>query len=350
MATLISTPLIFQQFFDKDGLPLAGGKVYTFRSGTNVPKNTYQDSDGVALNTNPITLDDSGRAIIFIESNTADNDPDSSAYRFTLYDKDGVIVDSVDNIFPINGVDGKNTGTIVVGPPGGPGEDGKSIPGKKGDIGPLGPIGKNGRVQFMYRVAGTFTRTVPENIDGSTMSYVVGGGGGGWFIETALPEIGTPGSGMAGEILSGTVGVASGDIITIVVGEGGQATTNQANANGKASSIQSDRFGTIQAKGGTAGNTVNLSTSNNYYQKMSPFYQEQTFNGFTPTIVPQPLYGESTAYGQGGGIYRGSADATGNCASGGSGVPVLSNNKLQISTFGKGGDGIVILEYQLVTD
>lgn len=81
---------------------------------------------------------------------------------------------------------------------------------------------------------------------------------------------------------------------------------------------------------------------------MSPFFQAQTFNGFIPSITPQPVMGESSPYGKGGDIYKGSADATGNCASGGSGIPVVSNNILQISAFGAGGDGIVIFEYLIV--
>lgn len=343
MAIFVSSPSLFHQFFDNNGKPLSGGKIYTFRASTSIPKNTYQDSAGVALNTNPIQLDEAGRARIFIESNTAENDPQSSAYRFVLYDRNNILVDSIDNIYPINGVDGKNTGTIVVGPTGGPGLPGKSIKGDTGPVGKIGPIGRNGKIQVMYRTAGTYTFVVPDGV--TEIFYTLGGGGGGFYIETTLPNIGNVGSGLAGKIIAGTILVAPGDVITIVVGAGGQATTDQAGANGKTSTMQAERFGTIQAVGGTAGNTVNLSASTNYFQKISPFFQEQTFSGFIPTIVPQPVYGETCQFGQGGGIFRGSADATGNCASGGSGVPVLSNNTLQISSFGKGGDGICILEY-----
>lgn len=49
------------QFFDNNGNPLAGGKLYTRQGGTSTPQSAYTDSTGnVSLN-NPITLDAYGR-------------------------------------------------------------------------------------------------------------------------------------------------------------------------------------------------------------------------------------------------------------------------------------------------
>lgn len=346
MVSKIISPSIFQQYFDNDGFPLSGGKIYTFRSGTSVPKNTYQDSDAITLNPNPIILDEAGRAIIYIEANTEDNDPESSAYRFVLYSKDNVLIDSVDNIYPINGVNGKNTGTIVRGSPGGPGAPGKSIVGPDGPVGPVGPMGRNGKISIMWRKAGEYDFTVPPNV--YEIDVEEGGAGGGFYIEQPLPKIGSVGSGIAGKIVRTTINVNPGEVIKIRVGAGGKASTSILEANGQSTTISSDNLGTITAAGGTAGNTVNISYSQAYFQKMSPFFQAQTFNGFIPSITPQPVMGESSPYGKGGDIYKGSADATGNCASGGSGIPVVSNNILQISAFGAGGDGIVIFEYLIV--
>lgn len=54
-----------QQFFDRLGIPLVGGTVTFYIPGTTTEKDTWQDSAGTILNTNPITLDDLGSAAIW---------------------------------------------------------------------------------------------------------------------------------------------------------------------------------------------------------------------------------------------------------------------------------------------
>lgn len=54
-----------QQFTDINGLPLVGGTVGMYVPATLVPKNTWQDAGQTVLNTNPITLDSRGQAIIY---------------------------------------------------------------------------------------------------------------------------------------------------------------------------------------------------------------------------------------------------------------------------------------------
>ena len=49
------------QFFDNNGNPLSGGKIYTYGAGTSTPLATYTSSTGVTAHTNPIVLDSSGR-------------------------------------------------------------------------------------------------------------------------------------------------------------------------------------------------------------------------------------------------------------------------------------------------
>jgi hypothetical protein len=43
------------QFFDNNGVPLAGGLLYSYAAGTTTPLATYTTSSGVTPNTNPIT-------------------------------------------------------------------------------------------------------------------------------------------------------------------------------------------------------------------------------------------------------------------------------------------------------
>jgi len=54
-----------QLFVDNDGVPLQSGTVGMYVPGTLTQKDTWQDPDQSALNTNPILLDGAGRAIIW---------------------------------------------------------------------------------------------------------------------------------------------------------------------------------------------------------------------------------------------------------------------------------------------
>lgn len=80
MATLL--PLGNQIWIDANGAPLAGGSVATYIPGTTTAKNTWLDSAQGSLNTNPITLDASGAALIF----------GTGTYRFIVKDVDGNLI------------------------------------------------------------------------------------------------------------------------------------------------------------------------------------------------------------------------------------------------------------------
>lgn len=49
------------QFFDNNGVPLNGGKIYTYGAGTTTPAPTYTDYTGVTAHANPIILNSVGR-------------------------------------------------------------------------------------------------------------------------------------------------------------------------------------------------------------------------------------------------------------------------------------------------
>lgn len=48
---------IDSQFFDNNGDPLSGGKLYFYDTGTTDAKNTYSDSAETTPNANPVVLD-----------------------------------------------------------------------------------------------------------------------------------------------------------------------------------------------------------------------------------------------------------------------------------------------------
>jgi hypothetical protein len=92
MTTALS-PLPLQRYFDTNGVPLAGGQLYTYLAGTNTPAATYTDSTGSTPNTNPIVLDAYGQANVWL-------DP-AVTYKFILKTSvasGGSLLWTVDNI------------------------------------------------------------------------------------------------------------------------------------------------------------------------------------------------------------------------------------------------------------
>lgn len=100
--SIVLSPTPKMQFFDDDGVPLAGGLLYTYKAGTTTPLSTFTDSSGSSSNTNPITLDAAGRANIWLDS--------ALAYKFILKTVIGTTIYTVDNI---TGSGSGGSGTIT---------------------------------------------------------------------------------------------------------------------------------------------------------------------------------------------------------------------------------------------
>lgn len=86
-ASLSSVPKL--QFFDANGNPLVGGKLYTYAAGTTTPLATYTDSSAGTPNTNPIILNSRGEANVWLSNTT---------YKFVLKTSADVEIWTVDNI------------------------------------------------------------------------------------------------------------------------------------------------------------------------------------------------------------------------------------------------------------
>lgn len=94
-AQLLS-PINFPVFraLDQNGKPLAGGKLYTYAAGTSTLQVTYTDATGASPNTNPVILDSTGTAHVFMAPLT---------YKFILQDASGVVQWTADNIIGSQG-------------------------------------------------------------------------------------------------------------------------------------------------------------------------------------------------------------------------------------------------------
>ena len=80
------------QFFDNNGVPLAGGLLYTYAAGTSTPQTTYTSSSGLVANSNPIVLDAAGRQPYEIWLSQ------STTYKFVLKDSLGNLIGTYDDI------------------------------------------------------------------------------------------------------------------------------------------------------------------------------------------------------------------------------------------------------------
>ena len=80
------------QFFDNNGVPLAGGFLYTYLAGTTTQQATYTTPVANIANANPIVLDASGRTTqeIWLVN--------GYAYKFVLQNSSGSQIGSYDNI------------------------------------------------------------------------------------------------------------------------------------------------------------------------------------------------------------------------------------------------------------
>lgn len=87
-----------QQFFDNNGTPLSGGKLYSYEAGTTTPQATYTSVSGVTAHTNPIILDSAGRVATGEIWLTAGEN-----YKFVLKTSAEVTIATWDNITGING-------------------------------------------------------------------------------------------------------------------------------------------------------------------------------------------------------------------------------------------------------
>jgi hypothetical protein len=82
------------QFFDANGNPLVGGKLYTYAAGTTTPQATYTSYAGTTANTNPVIFNSRGEAAVWCGD---------SRYYMELKDANDTLIWTADNINGANG-------------------------------------------------------------------------------------------------------------------------------------------------------------------------------------------------------------------------------------------------------
>ena len=108
-SVLLSSVGIGQQFFDNNGVPLAGGLIYTYQAGSSTPLVTYTDNAGTIANANPIVLDSAGRVpneIWLLQG---------YSYKFIIQNASGTSLITLDNLYGILQNAPAQSGTIPSG-------------------------------------------------------------------------------------------------------------------------------------------------------------------------------------------------------------------------------------------
>jgi hypothetical protein len=102
----VLTPQPKMQFTTAAGVPLSGGKVYTYIAGTTTPQATFTDYTGATPNTNPVILDSRGEANIWLGG---------ALYKFKLTDANDVEIWTVDYISaPTSAVSPVLSGNVTI--------------------------------------------------------------------------------------------------------------------------------------------------------------------------------------------------------------------------------------------
>lgn len=86
--TLVPLYDLTQQFNNKNGAVLVGGRLYVYYVGRTELATTWADEDASAQNTNPVLLDNNGRAPVFVD--------DSYSYTLVVCDRAGTELFSQD--------------------------------------------------------------------------------------------------------------------------------------------------------------------------------------------------------------------------------------------------------------
>lgn len=99
-------------FVDANGLPLVGGCIFTYLGGTSTPQATYTDHNGGTPNPNPVILDSTASAVIWLAA---------PSYKYVAFSAGGVNCASgalqwtVDQVPGDSFLNGTITGAAIVG-------------------------------------------------------------------------------------------------------------------------------------------------------------------------------------------------------------------------------------------
>jgi hypothetical protein len=141
------------QFFDDNGVPLAGGKIYTYAAGTTTPATTYTDSTGNTPHSNPIILDSAGRVSSEVWLTTG------TLYKFALTTPSDVIIWTKDNVPGIFASQTLTAADVV-------------LTGFKGQVGTVADLADDGGSDFIGFLQGGGATAIPRSLQDKARDFV----------------------------------------------------------------------------------------------------------------------------------------------------------------------------------
>lgn len=245
-----------QQFFTNNGIPLAGGLLYTYAAGTTTPQASYTSNTGSTAQANPIVLDSAGRVPYEIWLTNG------VTYKFVLMDSSSVLIGTYDNI------PGQNTFA--------------------GDLAFTGNISVGGNLSVTGNETITGNLTVGGTITGGTGRIVQ-------KVTTNFDSIFNTTSGTyvsTGHTASITPTSASNKILVILTSTLGN---NTANAN---SVLSITRGGTSLSGGGTTSFCATLNSTGTIYVNAAVNYLDSpaTTSSTTYTVTVAAQSGSTAQY------------------------------------------------------
>jgi hypothetical protein len=96
-------------FLGNTGLPLSGGKLYTYQAGSSTPLASYTDYNGTTANANPIILGSDGKLPAELWLTYGYN------YKLVLKDANDYLIATYDNIYGILGTIPASSSTLPTG-------------------------------------------------------------------------------------------------------------------------------------------------------------------------------------------------------------------------------------------
>jgi hypothetical protein len=222
-------------FLGTTGLPLAGGKLYTYQAGSSTPLASYTTINGNIPHANPIILGSDGKLPDELWLTYGFN------YKLVLTDANDVLIYTYDNIYGILGTIPTSTSTVPSG----------MILLWSGSIGsiPVGYLlcdGTNGTPDLRNRfIVGSGSTYAVNATGGSADAIVVS------HTHTATSVVTDPGH-------THTTGTTGNSYLTDVSGGGGRTHPSGTSSNVTSSVTTGVTVATTNATAGTSGTNANL--------------------------------------------------------------------------------------------
>lgn len=94
MSTAQLMPPVYNTWLNANGIPLAGGQIFSYIAGTSTPQATYTDETAGTPNTNPLVLNSAGQGAVWLRTDLS--------YKIVVEDSLNNVLATYDNINIIN--------------------------------------------------------------------------------------------------------------------------------------------------------------------------------------------------------------------------------------------------------